>query len=121
MTTTPRPGQPARIVAVVPPELEPGFRLAGVETRAAADAATAEQHVSALLAAGERGVIGVYEPYFAAFDPHRRAGLEGSVAPVVVPVPTGLAVEGEAGRRARLVARLQRAIGYHISFGDDGS
>lgn len=120
-TTAPVTHRPARVVAVVPPELEAGFRLAGVDTRPVTDVAAAGQQVAALLSEGERGVIAVYEPFFAAFSPPRRARLEASVAPVVVAVPSGLVVHGEAGRRARLVARLQRAVGYHISFGEEES
>lgn len=113
--------QPARFVALVPPDLEAGLRLAGADTRVVADAAAAEREVARLLSEGERGVIAVYETFLAGFDPKLRASLEASVAPVTIPVPSGLATGGATDRRARMAARLQRAVGYHISLGGQGS
>jgi vacuolar-type H+-ATPase subunit F/Vma7 len=82
------------------------------------DAAAA---VSALIAEGERGVIAVYEPFLSRFEPGVRDRLVASVAPVVVPLPSGLEVEADASRRARLAALLRRAVGYHITFGEEES
>lgn len=107
------------MTVVTPPDLEPGFRLAGVTVRVAADAAEAAAAVADLIADGERGVIAVYEPYLHDFDPGRRDQLEASLSPVVVGLPSGLGVQRVAGRRARLAGLLQRAVGYHITFGDE--
>ena len=65
---------------------------------------------------GERGVIGVYGPWFGEFDRAQREQFEGMVAPVVVAVPSGFMIETDEARRARLAGLLQRAIGYHITF-----
>ena len=51
----------------------------------------------------------------------RKRRLRASVSPVVVELPTGIGAEPDHVRRTRLATRLQRAIGYHITFGDDES
>ncbi len=108
------------LVVVVPEELGTGFRLAGTAIRTAGDAAEAQEHVAGLLTEGERGIVGVYEPWYRGFDPDVRAQLDSSVAPVVVPVPSGLQTEDPEQRRARLAALLRRSVGYHITFGEGG-
>ena len=109
----------SHLIIVAPEELEAGFRLAGVDVRTAADGAAAAGEVGRLVAEGERGVIGVYEPFFTQFDARLRERLQQSVVPVVIAVPSGFAeVSGEA-RRARIAALLTRAVGYHITFGED--
>jgi vacuolar-type H+-ATPase subunit F/Vma7 len=109
----------AHLTVVSPPEMEPGFRLAGAAVRIAADASEAARAVTGLIADGERGVIAVYEPYLAEFDPVQRNQWEASLSPVIVALPAGLGAEPVAGRRSRLAGLLQRAVGYHIAFGDE--
>lgn len=109
----------ASLTVVTPADLEPGFRLAGVAVRIAADAVETADAVADLIAEGERGVIAVYEPFLAGVDATRRGQWEASVSPVVVGLPSGLDVEPATGRRARLAGLLQRAVGYHITFGDE--
>lgn len=109
----------ANLVVIVPQDLASGFRLAGADTRVVDDTEDAGQTLDDVLREGERGVVAVYEPYLEKLAPDRRRQLEMSVSPVVVALPTGVASEGEGARRARLVARLQRAIGYHITFGEE--
>lgn len=106
----------ARLRIVTPPELASGFQMGGATVHAVESASDAAHTVEALVAEGERGVIGVYEPWLAEFDRAHRDRLEASVAPVVVAVPSGLLTEAGAARRARLAGLLQRAIGYHITF-----
>ena len=106
----------ARLHVVAPRELAAGFQLGGATVHAADSTGDAADAVDALIAEGERGVIGVYEPWLEEFDHDRRERLETSVAPVVVAVPSGLPSDVGASRRARLAELLQRAIGYHITF-----
>jgi vacuolar-type H+-ATPase subunit F/Vma7 len=106
----------ARVQIVAPGEIAVGFRLAGAAVHVPDDAVGAAATVRALVDGGERGVIAVYEPWFDALEPAERERLEASVAPVVVPVPSGLVAAGGAARRARLAGLLQRAVGYHITF-----
>lgn len=109
----------AQLVVVTPPELAPGFRLAGAATRAAVTSEEAQTEVQNLIADGERGVVAVYEPFLSHFPNDVRERLIASVAPVVVPLPSGLAIEGDASRQARLAELLRQAVGYHITFGEE--
>jgi vacuolar-type H+-ATPase subunit F/Vma7 len=111
----------ARLVVISPEELVSGFRLAGVDVEVAGDGAGAEVVLRALLRQGERGVIAVYGPFLADIDEDLQRRLRASVSPVVVELPTGIRTEPDHVRRTRLANRLQRAIGYHITFGDDES
>ena len=109
----------ARLVVVGPPELDAGFRLTGVDTVTAETALEADSAIRWLLGEGERGVIAVHAPFFRTLPEDLRKRLEGSISPVVVELPTGLAVESDEVRRTRLAERLQMAIGYHVSFGEE--
>ncbi len=110
----------AHLTIVTPPELAAGFRLAGAGVHSVTDGTQAATAVQALIAQGERGVIGVYEPFFLQFDSGLRERLEQSVVPVVIAVPSGFAAKEGVTRRARIAALLSRAVGYHITFGEDG-
>jgi vacuolar-type H+-ATPase subunit F/Vma7 len=109
----------AHVTIVSPPELAAGFRLAGAGVRSVTDGDQAEAAVRDLIAQGERGVIGVYEPFYVEFDLHLRERLEQSVVPVVIAVPSGFGTEEGVTRRARIAALLRRAVGYSITFGED--
>jgi len=109
----------AHLTIVSPPELAAGFRLAGAGVRPVVDPAQAASAVEELIAQGERGVIGVYEPFFLRFDSRVRDRLEQSIAPVVISVPAGFGTDEGVSRRARIAALLGRAVGYHITFGED--
>jgi vacuolar-type H+-ATPase subunit F/Vma7 len=111
----------ARLIVISPLELVAGFRLAGVDVEVAESAERAEAVVRDLLRQGERGVIAVYGPFFAELDDDLQRRLRSSVSPVVVELPTGIGTEPAHLRRTRLADRLQQAIGYHITFGDDES
>ncbi len=110
----------ARVAAVVPAEVALGYRLAGAVVEVAEDATAAAACVARLLAAGERGVIGVYEPHYAGLPGELRTRLEASLAPLVITIPSGLGTGPRPARRARLAGLLERAVGYHITFGGDG-
>jgi vacuolar-type H+-ATPase subunit F/Vma7 len=111
----------ARTLVVTPPELESGFRLAGVPTVPATSAAEALAHVEQALAAAMEGVVAVHEPFLDAVDEADRARFERSVAPVILPLPAGRGAPDEERRRARISAMLRRAVGYHITFGEEES
>jgi len=108
-----------RLVVVVPPELGTGFRLSGTTVRVATTVREAEAQVARLLDEGERGIVAVYEPWYRRFEPDLRDRLDSSVAPVTVPVPSGLETVDPEQRRARLAALLRRSVGYHITFGEE--
>jgi vacuolar-type H+-ATPase subunit F/Vma7 len=104
------------MVVVTPQELAAGFRLAGVHTRVARDVAEAARQVQEVCDDPEVGVVGVHEPFLAGFPSARRRQLEACVSPVVVALPAGLGAGDVQQRRARLAERLQRAVGYRLSF-----
>lgn len=109
----------AQLTFIVPPELASGFRLAGLQVRSSVDAEEAAAILDELIADGDRGLVGLYEPYYTALasdQPGR--SLDRLTEPIVVPVPTGLEAVG-VGPRARLGALLKRAVGYHMTFGDE--
>lgn len=108
-----------RLIVIVPPELENGFRLAGVEVHAAGDVAAATELIDRFVGERRAGVVSVYEPLLAALSEDRRRHLELSMRPVVIPIPSGLAGDGGDSRRSDLLARLQRAVGFQVTFGED--
>ena len=110
----------ARLLIVSPAELAGGFRLAGVDVATAETPDGADRVIRELLADGERGVIGVYAPLFDGLEEGFQRRLSASVSPVVVAIPTGIGTEPEVTRRDRLARRLQRAIGFHITFSEEG-
>ncbi len=107
----------ARLVIVTPPELAPGFRLAGVSVVTAHDPDEALGAVERLVAE-EKGVVSVYAPFLEAFAPDLRERLERSVTPVVVAFPAGVAAASPEERRARILGLLQQAVGYQVTFGE---
>ena len=107
------------ILVVIPTELESGFLLAGVDTVVVGTASEAVDHLERLVDAEASGVIGVYEPFLAQMPAERLAAYDASVSPVVVPLPSGLEERDEAGHRVRISAMLSRAVGYHITFGEE--
>lgn len=111
----------ARIVIVTTPSLTPGFRLAGVTTLTASSAREASGIVKDLVDSGEKGVIGLYAPYWANMDRDLRRQLEQMVNPVVIAMPSGRLTAGPGERRAHIAAMLRRIVGYHITFPGEGA
>ena len=113
-----------RLTVVTTPELEPGYRLAGVATRATASVEESAERLVELLEKGEEGdVVAVHEPFFNAFDAPLRRRIESLVSPLVVALPGGQGAPAEAERRAQHLRILWEAVGYQITFdrGDDPS
>ena len=109
----------AHLVLVIPPELASGFRLAGVAVQESNDAAGAANYLKVAMDEGDPGVVGVYAPFLVAMGSVARERYERSITPIVVPLPSGLEGLEAVSPRARLAALLQRAVGYHITFGDE--
>jgi vacuolar-type H+-ATPase subunit F/Vma7 len=111
-----------RLIVLTTPELEPGYRLAGVATRTADSAAEAERTLLELLEAGADDVIAVHEPFFHDLDRSLRGRLDTLATPLVVAMPGGRDADVEAERRARLLRMLWQAVGYEMTFeeGEDG-
>jgi vacuolar-type H+-ATPase subunit F/Vma7 len=110
-----------KLIVVTTRELEPGYRLAGVATRAVDSAGEASATLAALLDAGAEGdVIAVHEPFYDALDPQVRRRIDSLVSPLVVALPGGEESEAEGERRARLLRMLWQAVGFEITFDRQG-
>lgn len=109
----------SHLTLVVPPELTSGFRISGADVRESRDVDTALEIVETLVAEGDPGVVGVYADFYLEIDENLRDRLERSVAPIVIPLPTGLEPDRGVSQRARVASLLERAVGYHITFEDE--
>jgi V/A-type H+/Na+-transporting ATPase subunit F len=103
-------------MVIVRPELVPGFRLAGVETYAAASPEEAHRQLLALLDDEEAGLIALEQAFLDCLDVATRWRLESSYRPVVIGIPEGRAGGEAAARRLHLAELIRRAIGVRISF-----
>lgn len=111
----PATARPDDLLVVVPPAVASGFRLAGVRTAVAGDAAQARALVEAEMAAGSRGVIAVAAGLWAGIPPRVSAGWQAQTVPLVVALPDETAEPAHA-RQARVRELLARSVGYEITF-----
>ena len=110
----------ANLTLIVPPELSSGFRIAGTDVMESPDTGTTEEILERLVTEGGRGVVGVYSDFYSELDESLRERIERSVAPIVIPLPSGLEPDRGVSQRARVAALLERAVGYHITFDEGG-
>lgn len=109
----------SRLLVLTTPDLAPGYRLAGATALEVSSPVETSSRLEELLP-HERGVIAVHEPYFQALDRALRARLDALRAPLVVPLPAGVGAEGAGERRERLLQMLWQAVGYEITFDNEG-
>jgi vacuolar-type H+-ATPase subunit F/Vma7 len=111
-----------RLIVLTTPDLELGYRLAGVATRAVASSAEAAQALQELLDTEADDVIAVHEPFFHDLDGPLRRRIETLTSPLVVAMPGGRDADVEAERRARMLQMLWQAVGYEMTFdrGENG-
>jgi vacuolar-type H+-ATPase subunit F/Vma7 len=107
----------ADVLVIVPPELADGFHLAGSRVWPAADAATARGLLLAGLDDADAGIIALADDYFAALDGRTRRMVERRARPVVVALPTRVAIRPEQQRRAYLAELIRRAVGLKVVLG----
>jgi vacuolar-type H+-ATPase subunit F/Vma7 len=106
-----------RLIVITTPELELGYRLAGVTTRAMGSADEAETALRELLDAGAVGdVVAVHERFFDELAPSLRRRIDALTSPLVIALPAGEEPDAAAERRARLLRMLWQAVGYEITF-----
>lgn len=105
-----------RLIVLTTPDLELGYRLAGVSTRVVTSSAEAEQALQELLETKDDDVIAVHEPFFHDLDRPLRRRIETLTSPLVVAMPAGRDADVEAERRARLLRMLWQAVGYEMTF-----
>jgi len=111
-----------RLIVLTTPDLELGYRLAGVTTRAVASSAEAGKALQEMLDAGADDVIAVHEPFFHELERPLRRRIETLTSPLVVAMPAGRDADLEAERRARRLRMLWQAVGYEMTFdqGENG-
>ena len=68
----------------------------------------------------EDGVIAVHAPYFHALERPLRRKLDALDKPLVVALPAGTTIEQSQDRREQLLQMLRQAVGYEITFGQEG-
>jgi vacuolar-type H+-ATPase subunit F/Vma7 len=105
-----------RLIVLTTPELEVGYRLAGVATVTVGSSAEAGQALQELLDTQADDVIAVHEPFFHDLERPLRRRLEMLTSPLVVAMPGGRDADVEAERRARLLRMLWQAVGYEMTF-----
>ncbi len=106
-----------RLIVVTTPELEAGYRLAGVGPREAASVEEAAEVLEELVEQSSEGdVVAVHEPFFNQLDRSLQRRIDALVSPLVIALPGGEGVESEAEQRARHLRILWEAVGYEITF-----
>jgi len=109
------------LIVLTTPELEPGYRLAGVATRTLENAGEAAEMLDELLAQpGEGDVVAVHEPFFNQLPAALRRRIDSLTSPLVVALPGGEGVQVETERRAQHLRILWEAVGYQITFDREG-
>lgn len=111
----------SHLLVLTTDEQTAGYRLAGAETIACADAAeVAERLLAALDGDRRHDVIAVHEPFHAALSPSLRRRLEETIPPLVLALPAGEGGRPDVDRRERLMQALWQAIGFEITFDTEG-
>lgn len=106
-----------RLIVLTTPELETGYRLAGVATRSIDSVGAAAELVDELLARPADGdVIAVHEPFFNELPAALRRRIDSITSPLVIALPGGEGANVEAERRAQHLRILWEAVGYQITF-----
>ncbi|MDH3674439.1 MAG: V-type ATP synthase subunit F [Anaerolineae bacterium] len=108
-----------RLMVITSPDLAPGFQLAGVETFVAEGVETAERILRKLLTGDEASLIVVHRELLQGMGPRLRRQIELSYRPVVVDIPAGMPIAPGEERRRYVSELIRRAIGFHITFGND--
>lgn len=100
-----------RLMVLTDPDTAAGFRMAGVETREAADGEEARRILPELLLEDDAGIIAINEDFVQGLDDRLMDRIEQSSRPIVIPIP-GRSRQG--GGIAYIERLLRRAIGYNI-------
>jgi vacuolar-type H+-ATPase subunit F/Vma7 len=107
-----------RLMVITPPDLAPGFELAGVETFVVEDVDQAETILDQLLRGDEASLIVIRQGLLEAMSPRLQRRVSRSYRPVAIAVPGGIPTLASSGRRQRYLSELiRRAIGFRITFG----
>jgi vacuolar-type H+-ATPase subunit F/Vma7 len=102
------------LIVLTTPDLELGYRLAGVATQALGSLDDATERIEQL--PDEGGAGDVHEPYFNELAAPLRRRIDARVSPLVVALPGGEGADAEAERRSQHLRILWEAVGYQITF-----
>lgn len=91
-----------------------GFRLAGVETAAAAGPHEAERLLREWIDAGDCSLIIVAQRFLDAFSETTRRRIERLSLPIVIPLPLSPAWQQEERSQEYVLALIRRAIGFRM-------
>ena len=109
------------LIVLTTPELEPGYRLAGVATRSLDSPSEAAEVLHELLGQpGKGNVVAIHEPFFNQLPVVLRRRIDSLTSPLVIPLPGGEGAHVEAERRAQHLRILWEAVGYQITFNREG-
>jgi vacuolar-type H+-ATPase subunit F/Vma7 len=110
----------SRLLILTTAELAVGYRLAGTATIEVTSTDAAQAALEELLPT-EEGVIALHAPYYNALPRTLLRRLASLSRPLVVPLPAGTTAEHVDDRRQQLLELLRQAVGYEITFGDEGT
>jgi vacuolar-type H+-ATPase subunit F/Vma7 len=105
------------LIVLTTPDLEPGYRLAGVATRSLDSVGEAAEVLRELLGQpGQGDVVAMHEPFFNELPAALRRRIDSLASPLVIALPGGEGAHVEAERRAQHLRILWEAVGYQITF-----
>ncbi len=102
------------IIALVDEETALGFRLAGVEGRAAGDADDLARAARGIMDDPEARLVLVDEGLFRLLPEAMQKALEGSRSPVFVAVPAARVRRASVSPAEHVARLMRRVIGYQI-------
>jgi len=110
----------SRLLVITRPTLLPGFYLAGVDAYGAEDVESAQEMIETWLENGETGLLAIDDGIFERLEPALVKRMDACEPMPYLVIPGGSALGAEASRRQRIALALRRAIGFHITFKDEG-
>ncbi|HSF80433.1 MAG TPA: V-type ATP synthase subunit F [Anaerolineales bacterium] len=110
----------SRLIVITRPSLVPGFHLAGVDANGAEDVETAQEMIETWLDKGETGLLAIDDGLFEHLEPALVRRMDVCERMPYLVIPGGSAMGAESSRRQRIALAIRRAIGFHITFKDEG-
>ena len=105
-----------KVMAVVSPDLAPGFELAGIEAARARNAREASVALQSAVENGEYGIVVIDETFLNDFDEATKVFCAASMKPLIVALPGGMKWprEEERGPDEYAMSLIRRAIGHQV-------
>lgn len=103
-----------RVAVLCRPPLTAGFRLAGLEVTAAADAAAAGTALAAFGKQNDLGIVLIEQELMDALPDERRRARARAEFPILVPFPGRMWAEQPSAAEAYIAEILRQAIGYRV-------